>query len=155
MELLRERLQRFNTAQSSHETTVKVFGEDKNDFNGPRSTLYAPVGAQMRKVCPKWLFPNKLPHKNDFNRRQRTFSCPKCEKSYARKHDLARHSQVHLEPAERTRYPCTKCEREFTLTSNLRRHMRQQHGFSKGSRKCGCKRTLMAEAAIKKHNLCQ
>lgn len=49
------------------------------------------------------------------------FSCPDCDRSFARKGDLNSHRRTHT--GERP-YSCTECEKTFTTNSNLRRHQR-------------------------------
>ncbi|KAI9299377.1 hypothetical protein BJ944DRAFT_151917, partial [Cunninghamella echinulata] len=53
----------------------------------------------------------------------RPYSCMACQKSFARKHDLQRHTRVHtgVKP-----YICLCCKKAFARTDALKRHLRME-----------------------------
>ncbi|KIH61659.1 zinc finger, C2H2 type [Ancylostoma duodenale] len=64
-------------------------------------------------------------------KRKRHFMCDRCDKSFSRSSDLARHSAVH---GSEKKWNCTMCDRKYTHKagldshkSNLNRHIKMQH----------------------------
>ena len=59
------------------------------------------------------------------------FTCQQCGAAFTTAADLRRHSQVHLSPAERSRYKCGKCQKTFYRADNRNAHEKTCYRMNK------------------------
>lgn len=84
-------------------------------------------------------------------KKDRTYTCVVCSKSFDRPYRLQRHMQIHN--PNRPRVVCQICDRQFTRTDTLENHMKSLHSDERPF-KCttdGCQKTFATQSALFHH----
>ena len=80
------------------------------------------------------------------------FLCPFCRKTFTRKSNLSRHTELHTNTE---RYACSICQQAFLRKSNLKRHITKMHPpeIRFKCKRCDC--TFTRRSNLKRHELSQ
>ena len=59
--------------------------------------------------------------------KERPFNCSKCDKLFSRKHHLKIHEKIHLDEANKKLSSCSDCGKTFRDPQALEKHVRSVH----------------------------
>lgn len=116
---------------------------------------HLPKGPQTCEICNKTFVSLKM-HIKTVHENVRTYSCPHCEKSFAKKSGLDRHVTTVHEKLKN--YPCPICEKAFgekaQLTKHIATHANPANSMNQPEKKfkcLECNRTFAKKEWLKRH----